>query len=56
VVIRAGQNEDHPFDAVEAAEMVYQTILAKHQMKNVYALVYGENVQADDLIKIITGE
>jgi hypothetical protein len=56
VVIRAGQNEDHPFDAVEAAEMVYQTILAKHQMKKVYALVYGENVQADDLIKIITGE
>lgn len=56
IVIRAGQNDDHPYDGIDAPEIVYQTILAKHQMKKVYALIYGEGVQTKDIIKMITGE
>ena len=56
VVIRAGQNEKYPYDAIEASGIVYQTILAKHQLKTVYALIYGDGVKTDDIIKTITGE
>lgn len=56
VVVRAGQNNEHPYDAIEAEDMVYQTILAKHQLKKVYALIYGKDVQANEIIKIISGE
>ena len=56
VVVRAGQNDQHPYDAIEACEMVYQTSLAKHQLKKVYALIYGEDVSSDELLKIFQGE
>lgn len=56
IVIRAGQDDAHPFDAVNAPEIVYQTILAKHQQKTVYALVYGKNLGADEIVKIMSGE
>jgi len=56
VIVRAGQNEKQPYDAIEASEIVYQTILAKHQLKKVYALIYGEAVSPDELVKIFQGE
>ncbi len=56
IVVRAGQNEEHPYNAIEAGEIVYQTILAKHQLKKVYAFIYGEAVSPDELVKKIQGE
>ncbi|MBN2780491.1 MAG: hypothetical protein JXR21_00840 [Candidatus Marinimicrobia bacterium] len=56
ILIRAGQNPEHPVEAAEAAEIVYQTILAKHQGKTVYALICGSKINAHDILKIIQGE
>lgn len=56
VIIRAGQNDEHPLNAIEAEQIVFQTILAKHQLKTVYALIYGCNVTSDDIMKIILGD
>lgn len=56
ILIRAGQNDEHPFDAVDAPEIVEQTILAKHQLKTVYALIYGKETEAKKIIKIFQGE
>ncbi|MFA6618792.1 MAG: hypothetical protein WCT23_06980 [Candidatus Neomarinimicrobiota bacterium] len=56
ILIRAGQDEEHPFNAIEASEIVYQTILAKHQRKKVFALVYGPGVDAKKIINIFRGE
>jgi len=56
VIVRSGQHEESPVDAIDAEEVVYQTILAKHQLKKVYALIYGKNVIPDDIVKIMTGE
>lgn len=53
VLIKAGQNKDHPFKALEASEIVYQTILAKHQKKKVFALLYGKDVKVEHLINIV---
>ena len=56
VLIRAGQNIEHPVDAILASEIVYQTILAKHQLKTVYAVIYGSKINADNIIKLFQGE
>lgn len=56
IIIRAGQDETHPMNAIDATQIVYQTILAKHQLKTVYALIYGKSVSPDDILKIMTGE
>ena len=56
LVVRAGQSETHPLDAIDASQIVYHTILAKHQLKTVYALIYGKEVKPDEIIKIMTGE
>ena len=56
VLVRAGQNAEHPVDAFEASEIVYQTILAKHQLKTVYALIYGKKIKANNIIKLFQGE
>ncbi len=56
VVIRAGQYEPRPVDGIEASEMIYQTILAKHQQKSVYALIYGRVVDTEKILKLFQGE
>ena len=56
IVVRAGQDEAHPLDVIAAANIVYQTIIAKHQHKTVYALIYGKSVKPDEIMKIMTGE
>lgn len=56
IVIRAGQDEVHPIKKIEASEIVYQTILAKHQEKKVFALLYGVDVKAEKIINIFHGE
>jgi hypothetical protein len=56
VLIRAGQNVEHPVDAISASEIVYQTILAKHQLKTVYAVIYGKKISAKDIVKLFQGE
>ena len=56
IIIRAGRNVAHPVDAIEANELVFQTILAKHQLKTVYAVIYGKKVKADKIIKLFQGE
>ncbi len=56
ILVRAGQREDHPLNVPEAEAIVYQTILAKHQCKTVYALIYGSGVDAETLINIFHGE
>ncbi len=56
ILVRAGQNEDAPLDACEAADIVYQTIVAKHQKKNVTALLYGSDIKAEDIIQLFQGE
>jgi purine nucleoside phosphorylase len=56
IIIRAGQNAEHPMDAPEAADIVYQTIIARHQGKKVYALIYGSKVKAEDIIQLFQGE
>ncbi|MEA3392900.1 MAG: hypothetical protein U9Q91_07970 [Candidatus Marinimicrobia bacterium] len=56
VLIRAGQNVEHPVDAILASEIVYQTILAKHQLKTVYAVIYGSKINANNIIKLFQGE
>jgi len=56
ILIRAGQNAEHPVYAIEASEIVYQTILAKHQLKTVYALIYGKKITASHIIKLFQGE
>lgn len=56
VLIRAGAHKDCPSDIHEAADIVYQTIVAKHQRKEVMALLYGKKVSAEEILKIITGD
>lgn len=56
ILIRAGQDEEHPFNVIEASEIIYQTILAKHQKKKVFALLYGSRVDAKKIINIFHGE
>jgi hypothetical protein len=56
VLIRAGEQTEHPIDAVRADEVVFQVILAKHQEKKVYALLYGKGVSADQIINLFQGE
>jgi hypothetical protein len=55
LLIRAGQHPRYPSDAPEAAPLVYQTIIAKHQSKTVIALLYGRKVNAEQLLKAIQG-
>lgn len=56
IVIRAGQNAEYPVDAIEANEIVYQTILAKHQLKTVYAVIYGKKINTNNIVKLFQGE
>jgi hypothetical protein len=56
IIIRAGQNSEHPVDAIEANEVVFQTILAKHQKKTVYAVIYGNDINANAILKLFQGE
>ena len=56
IIIRAGENARYPVGAIEAKELVFQTILAKHQLKTVYAVVYGKKVKANNIIKLFQGE
>jgi len=56
IIIRAGQNAKYPVDAIQANELVFQTILAKHQLKTVYAVIYGKKVRANKIIKLFQGE
>ncbi|MCF7832645.1 MAG: hypothetical protein K9N05_03585 [Candidatus Marinimicrobia bacterium] len=56
IVIRAGQNAEYPVNVLEAGEIVYQTILAKHQMKTVYAVIYGKKIKAYNILKLFQGE
>lgn len=56
VLIRAGEQVEHPIDAIRADEIVFQVILAKHQEKKVYALLYGKGVGADQIINLFQGE
>ncbi|MEA2076594.1 MAG: hypothetical protein U9O95_01085 [Candidatus Marinimicrobia bacterium] len=56
ITIRAGQHPEHPVNGIEANEIVYQTILAKHQQKTVYALIYGREVDAEKILKLFQGE
>jgi len=56
IIIRAGRHAGYPQDAVEAAPIVYQSIIANHQGKPAYALVYGKNTQAKDIVTLFQGE
>lgn len=56
IIVRAGQNNEEPLDIPEAEEIVYQTIIAKHQGKTVTALLYGDKVKAEDIIQLFQGE
>jgi len=56
IIIRAGQHPEHPTDAVEAAPIVYQSIIANHQKKPAYALIYGNKIGAQDIVSLFQGE
>lgn len=55
LVIRAGQHPRYPADLPEAAAIVFQTIIAKHQLKSVTAVLYGRRTGAETILKIIKG-
>jgi hypothetical protein len=56
LVIRAGQHPEYSADLPEAAPVVYQTIIAKHQQKRVTAILYGSDVTAAQIIQTIKGD
>lgn len=55
LVIRAGQHPRYPADLPEAAPIVVQTIIAKHQSKSVTAVLYGPMTDAESILKILKG-
>jgi hypothetical protein len=56
IIIRAGENPDHKIDAPEATLIVHQAIIANHQGKRPFALLYGKNIVAENIIKLFQGE
>lgn len=56
IVIRAGAHPDYPVDLPEAKAIVYQTIIAKHQQKDVTALLYGRKAGLEQIINAIKGD
>lgn len=56
IIIRAGKHPDHTLDIPEASIIVYQSIIANHQGRAPFALLYGTNIKPEKIIKLFQGE
>ncbi len=55
LLIRAGQHKRYPADLIKADPIVFQNILAKHQTRKVWAILYGPKTSTDAILKKIQG-